>query len=241
MLRQFIEYLKNQLGCIYVWGGQGETDITEEWIKRRETSAVNASRAIALWKKRVAEGKSYIAAFDCSGLIVHFLMNNGIIKSDTSSRGLYEMSTKLTSREELLPGDFVFRHNGIKIHHVGVYIGDGQVIEAKGRDYGVVQQSIDQSGKGYWNRYGRFEPLFEGEEQEPANEFPADYMYDGATYVNLRQTPDGENSYNIVGTVEKGESVIVLSINNGWAEVLKKTEKGYVRGYCYAAWLKKKT
>lgn len=241
MLRQFIEYLKNQLGCIYVWGGQGETDITEEWIKRRETSAANASRAIALWKKRVAEGKSYIAAFDCSGLIVYFLLNNGLLKSDASSRGLYEMCKKLKTREELLPGDFVFRHSGLKIHHVGVYIGDGQVIEAKGRDYGVVQQFIDQSGKGYWNRYGRFEPLFKDEEEAVQNEFPADYFYDGTTYVNLRKTPDSENSYNIIGKVSKGESVIVLNMENGWAEVVKKTEKGYARGYCYTAWLKKTT
>ncbi|HWR19651.1 MAG TPA: NlpC/P60 family protein [Clostridia bacterium] len=239
MLRKFIEYLKNQLGCIYVWGGQGETDITEEWIKRRETSAVNASRAIALWKKRIAEGKSYIAAFDCSGLIVHYLLNNGLLKSDLSSRGLYEKSKKIT-REELMPGDFVFRHNGIKIHHVGVYIGDGQVIEAKGRDYGVVQQFIDQSGKGYWNRYARFEPLFE-QEETPANEFPADYIYDGTAYVNIRKTPDSENSYNIVGKVVKDEIVLVLSIENGWADVVKKTEKGYIRGYCYAAWFKETT
>lgn len=239
MLRKFIEYLKNQLGCIYVWGGQGETDITEEWIKRRETNAVNASRAIALWKKRIAEGKSYIAAFDCSGLIVYYLLNNGLLKSDLSSRGLYEKSKKIT-REELMPGDFVFRHNGVKIHHVGVYIGDGQVIEAKGRDYGVVQQFIDQSGKGYWNRYGRFEPLFE-QEENPASEFPADYIYDGTAYVNIRKTPDSENSYNIVGKVVKDEIVLVLGIENGWADVVKKTEKRYIRGYCYAAWFKETT
>lgn len=241
MIRQFIAYLKSQLGAIYVWGAQGQTNITEEWIKKRETSAVNAQRAIALWKKRAAEGKSPIAAFDCSGLIVYFLMNNGLLKSDVSSRGLFEMCKELKSRGELLPGDFVFRHNGVKIHHVGVYIGDGQVIEAKGRDDGVVQQGIDQSGKGYWNRYGRFAPLFANEDEEEANEFPADYVYDGATYVNIRKKPDSADLYNIIGKVSKGEDILVLNIENGWADAVKKTEKGYLRGYCYAAWLKKKT
>ena len=240
MIRQFIAYLKNQLGSIYVWGAQGETAITEAWIKKRETSAINAQRAIALCKKRVAEGKSYIASFDCSGLIVYFLMKNNLLKSDTSSRGLFEMCKEIKTRDKLMPGDFVFRHNGTKIHHVGVYIGDGQVIEAKGRDDGVVQQGIDQSGKGYWNRYGRFEPLFQGEE-ETAQDFPADYVYDGVTYVNIRKTPTSADSYNIIGKVDRGEEILVLNIENGWADAVKKMEKGYLRGYCYAAWLKKKT
>ncbi|MBQ9832611.1 MAG: peptidoglycan-binding protein [Clostridia bacterium] len=45
------------------------------------------------------------------------------------------------------------------MHHVGVYIGDGKVIESIGRDYGVVERDIDASGKDYWNRYGRFTAL----------------------------------------------------------------------------------
>ncbi|MCE5235458.1 MAG: NlpC/P60 family protein [Clostridiaceae bacterium] len=240
MLRQFIEYLKNQLGCIYVWGAQGETSITEAWIRKRETSENNAQRAIALWKKRVAEKRSYVAAFDCSGLIVHFLMNNGLLKSDASSRGLFEMCREIKSRAELMPGDFVFRHNGVKIHHVGVYIGDGQVIEAKGRDYGVVQQGIDQSGKGYWNRYGRFEPLSKDAEEQLKSEFPADYIYGGATYANLRKTADSKDDYNVIGKVGKGETVLVLKLENGWADAVKKTEKSYLRGFCYAAWLERK-
>ncbi len=241
MVSKFIAYLKNQVGNVYVWGAQGETNISEEWIKRRETSEINAQRAVKLWKKRVAEGKTPLAAFDCSGLIVYFLMSNGLLKSDTSSRGLYELCKKLVGRNELLPGDFVFRHNGTRIHHVGVYIGDGQVIEAKGRDEGVVLRGIDESGKGYWNRYGRFEPLFEEDDKKTAAAFPADYVYGGATYVYLRKKPDSLDSYNIIGQVNKGERILVLSIEEGWADAVKTVEGGYLRGFCYAAWLEKIT
>ena len=87
MTELFIKYLKGHVGDIYVWGAQGETDITEKWIRRRETGEKNAERAIALWEKRKAEGRSPIAAFDCSGLIVKFLLDNKLIKSDMSSRG----------------------------------------------------------------------------------------------------------------------------------------------------------
>jgi len=239
MISRFIAYLKEQLGNIYVWGAQGETNISEAWIRKRETSAQNAERAIKFWKKRVAEGKKNIAAYDCSGLIVYFLLKNGLIKGDLSSRGLFDLCKELKGREELLPGDFLFRHNGVKIHHVGVYIGDGRVIEAKGRDDGVVERHIDQNSKNYWNRYGRFAPLFESEQETPEG-FPADYVYGGATYINLRTRPDGADPYNVVGKVASGETVLVLGMENGWADLVKKTETGYLRGYGYAAWLKRK-
>ena len=55
MTELFIKYLKGHVGDIYVWGAQGETNITEKWIRRRETGEKNAERAIALWEKRKAE------------------------------------------------------------------------------------------------------------------------------------------------------------------------------------------
>lgn len=48
----------------------------------------------------------------------------------------------------------MFRHNGTKIHHVGVYLGNQLVAEAMGRDNGVVVRDINASGANYWNRYG---------------------------------------------------------------------------------------
>lgn len=108
MTELFIKYLKGHVGDIYVWGAQGETDITEKWIRRRETGEKNAERAIALWEKRKAEGRSPIAAFDCSGLIVKFLLDNKLIKSDMSSRGLYSACEKLNDRSQLAPGGPAF-------------------------------------------------------------------------------------------------------------------------------------
>ncbi len=91
---------------------------------------------------------------------MYYLNKEGMYKSDLSANGLYGKSAKL-KREELKPGDLVFRHNLVKAYHVGVYIGDNKVIEAKGRDDGVVMRDIDASGTSYWNRYGRL-ALLEG-------------------------------------------------------------------------------
>lgn len=159
LLDEFLRYLENQIGHIYVWGAQGQT-VTEmkdpeEWIRNRETSGSNANRAIAFYRKRKEEGMDPIRAFDCSGLIMAFLQNEkGVFSTDLSAKGLYGKSVVL-EREELIPGDLVFRHNGQKIHHVGVYVGRGEVIEAMGRDVGVVKRDLDASGGNYWNRFGR--------------------------------------------------------------------------------------
>lgn len=168
------KWVGEQVGHIYVWGAQGEnlTNLTSEhgaplrsataaaWIKSRETNDENYERALRLYNKRFVEGMSPILAYDCGGLIVCWLHKVELLKKDKdmSSRSLYAACTPI-SRSELKPGSLVFRHNGTNIHHVGVYIGDGLVVEAMGRDEGVVTRNINDSGSGYWNRYGNLKML----------------------------------------------------------------------------------
>ncbi len=170
MIEKFLEFLYAQVDrSIYVWGAQGETDITEEWIRKRESNnEKQVKRVITFWNKLKAKGISPIAAYDCSGLIVYWLLKNGIIKSDMSSRSLFAKSEEI-KRSELKAGDFVFRHNGTKIHHVGVYVGSNKVIECMGRDVGVVERDINASGTSYWNRYGRFMPLVNAQPPQQEN------------------------------------------------------------------------
>lgn len=164
VLQEFLSYLEEQPDnrSIYVFGaqGQGEGVISENWIRRMETSRNNADRAIALWKRRKAEGKTALRAFDCSGLIVYFFQNlKGILKSDTTAHGLKGMCSQI-SQAKLLPGDFVFRvyTSGAKkgrAYHVGVVVDmEKNVIEAKGRDDGVVKRPLNAEA-GYWNDFGR--------------------------------------------------------------------------------------
>lgn len=158
MIKKFIDWLNAQVGSIYVWGAQGEVGFDEAWIRKRETSSVNANRAIAFYNKQKAKGLTNIAAYDCSGLIVRFLLDNGLIKSDTTAAGLYRLC-KGIQRQDLKIGDFVFRSGNAGVYHVGVYVGQNEVIHARGRDHGVVKETLDANGNTYWNKYGRFEQL----------------------------------------------------------------------------------
>ena len=95
-----------------------------------------------------------IIAYDCSGLIVRYLLDNGLIGYDTTANGLYFNQCSAILRKDLRGGDLVFKKYRLKneMYHVGVYMGDGTVVHAKGRDVGVVRKSINATT---WNRYGR--------------------------------------------------------------------------------------
>jgi len=72
-------------------------------------------------------GGSSPSGFDCSGLVQYVCSKNGISVSRTadaqSHNGTY------VSRANLQPGDLVFFGNGY-IHHVGIYVGNGNMIHA---------------------------------------------------------------------------------------------------------------
>ncbi|MEL7604079.1 MAG: peptidoglycan-binding protein, partial [Bacillota bacterium] len=72
--------------------------------------------------------------------------------------GLYYTACDALEKAELAAGDLVFKKYATsnRIYHVGIFMGDGTVVHAKGRDYGVVREGISKTG---WNRYGRLKCL----------------------------------------------------------------------------------
>lgn len=177
---KYLDYLADQLGCIYVWGAQGKDlgamtqEDAEAWIRKKETYGrsgyeankakydANAERAIALYRQRLAEGRQQILAFDCSGLLMYFLQNlTGLVSRDHSAKMIYKQlcDVKYSSAAELRPGDPVFYSKTGKaadIGHTGVYIGDGQVEEAKNQICGVVITKLSDRP---WNFFGHISAL----------------------------------------------------------------------------------
>ncbi len=67
--------------------------------------------------------------FDCSGFVQYVYRKMGIsinrVAADQAKNGVY------VAREDLMPGDLVFfKKAGREIHHVGMYVGNGQYIHA---------------------------------------------------------------------------------------------------------------
>lgn len=150
-------FVRSQVGHGYVWGGKGE-DLTrmadpEGWIRRKETSTLNALKAIVFFLEAQNNRRGPVRAYDGSGLILRFLQDAGLTCQSMDCHDLYRACFP-RCRCDLSPGDLLFRCNGRDFFHVGVYLGDGLACEAKGRDAGVVIRPMDAAGRGYWNRYG---------------------------------------------------------------------------------------
>jgi len=94
-------------------------------------------------------GGSSPSGFDCSGLVQYVCRKNGI-SVGRSSRDQFGDGVSV-SRDNLQPGDLVFFQSGGTIHHVGIYVGGGQMIHAPQTGKTVSYQSINTPGriKGY--------------------------------------------------------------------------------------------
>lgn len=164
-LNDFLKYLEEQVKnhSIYVWGAQGQTYpvLTESWIKEKE-SGVHRTNALKMYRAAVAAGcKETCRAFDCSGLGMYWLQNvSGLCKTDMTANGLMGKCSSI-QKSQLKRGDWVFRvytsgSNKGRAYHVGYVVdNDLNVIESKGRAYGVVKNTLNGYGNRYWNAFGR--------------------------------------------------------------------------------------
>lgn len=86
-------------------------------------------------------GTSLTNGCDCSGFVKGVYEHFGYYLSRTSAAQAYN-GTRV-SLSELKPGDLVFYASGSTINHVAMYIGNGQIIQAKSEKYGIVISGFD--------------------------------------------------------------------------------------------------
>ena len=170
-LNDFIAYLEQELanGSVYVLGGQGQRyPFTDQWLLLREhNSQSNVNRIKKTLSKRIADGyePSQIGAFDCSGLGMYFLQTlHKMLPSDLNANGM-RGQCEVIDKTDLKRGDWVFVMDGGRATHIGYVVDDKlNVIEARGRDYGVVKTKLAERN---WNHYGR-PKMFKAEIETPA-------------------------------------------------------------------------
>lgn len=135
----------------YVWGTYGNT-LTEALFKQKlnqyPEGVGNFEAFIRLhWlNKRTA---------DCVGLIKSFLWWQGNnpsynAKTDVSADGMYTIAKEKGPISTIpeIPGLCLWKKG-----HIGIYIGNGQVIEARGTKYGVIQSPLTGSGSAGWTHW----------------------------------------------------------------------------------------
>lgn len=111
--------------------------------KKTQKSSLNMIEGeVAQIAHRIAEGKSYVygansnSAVDCSAFAQQVLKALG----KSIPRTTYEQMAVGTRVLQPQPGDLVFFNNG---SHVGVYIGNGQMVDALNPKAGVGQRAVN--------------------------------------------------------------------------------------------------
>lgn len=185
-LSAFNEYLYNQLGMPYLFGGQ-HTELTPQnyvaVITRKETSAENIEKAIKYCEKKFAEGYDVLYAYDCSGLGMYYLQNvTHEFPSDLNANG---MMGKCDVVDSVRSGYWVFRTNESgRATHIGYMVSDTELIEAKGRAYGVVLNKYKPSA---WSKIGKPRCIeFDDVEPTPPEPIEPTYMIKVHGRVNVR-------------------------------------------------------
>lgn len=123
---------------------------TSTTTNQGSNSSASASSLIAEAQKHL--GKAYSwggngpTTFDCSGFTKYVFAKSGVALPRTS--GAQYASTTKISESQAKPGDLVFFDYGSGIAHVGIYVGNGQMINAQ--DNGVKYDNIHGSG---WGQY----------------------------------------------------------------------------------------
>ena len=158
LIAQFQTALRDGWG--YIYGASGEI-----WTQAQQNAASREQT-----KKYGQKWVGHRVA-DCSGLFAWAFRqlggycyhgSNTMFRRYSSASGSLAAG-KRTDGEPLKPGTAVYKFNASEgYHHVGLYIGEGTAIEAKGTAYGVVKSKI---GSG-WTHWGELKGVDYAEKGE---------------------------------------------------------------------------
>ena len=223
-------YVPLLCGWGYIWGTAGVTWTWEKQEKINQTTDENRAMSRKYGAQWIGDKVT-----DCSGLILWALKQLGEAiahharyqYTDYSARKGRLAGGRREDGQPVLPGTAVFLQGSKdRIHHVGVYVGHGICIEAKGAMYGVVTSALD-----HWDHWGELKMVDYTDagsiEDKPAPEIlereeRQDVLFHAVVnnpgkWLNVRSGPGKKNSE--LFRLEKGDAVDVLAEYNGWDQV----------------------
>ena len=181
----------------YIWGAAGLI-----WTEDQQKAATR--------EQTIKYGSRWIGhhVADCSGLFSWAFKQLGgyMYHGSNTMWAKYTVSSgklkngKRTDGGDLMPGTAVFTdHEGDKTH-VGLYVGEGIVIEAAGTQQGVIRSKVTNTK---WTHWGILKGVTmnmtekPGEGQKPAEARPTLRKGSGGDYVSLMQTMLVNRGYSL--------------------------------------------
>lgn len=204
-------------------------NFSPNWIDNeaaKKNSNYNAARYGEQWIGHYVtdcSGLFYWAFKELGGYMYHG--SNTMWNKYCSAKGKLNKG-KRADGKELQPGTAVFVLKGENDRsHVGLYIGNGIVIEASGTKVGVITTKITNSK---WCEWGELKGVqYEVKKEEPEmSEVTVGSALVNAERVALRKSPS--TSATIITRVDKGERVQLLPESTEWIRVSYQGKTGYM-------------
>lgn len=161
-----------EAGADILYQGSGETfknadnqDVIDKYGLRRNggnyttynTNSGNTSSIVSNASKYMgtpyAYGGTSSSGLDCSGLVYKALTEAGIDVPRTTAQGYKDMADKI-SESKIKPGDLVFFGANGLVDHVGIYMGNGQMINATGTKTQITDINQKRAGLIGYGRIG---------------------------------------------------------------------------------------
>ena len=206
----------------YIWGTAGQI-----WTKAKQDAATR--------DMTVKYGAKWIGhhVADCSGLFTWAFSelggkmyhgSNTMYKSWCTANGTLSKG-KRTDGLELKPGTAVFTGKEGDHGHVGLYIGGGDVIEAKGTQAGVIRSKVTDSK---WTFWGELKGVsFDGtHEPKPAPQPGKGTAIVTGKNVALRYGPT--TKAGIIERIPTGNAVQIEQPPDEWEFVSYNGKSGYM-------------
>lgn len=145
-----VKYCKAQLGKPYWYGTFGQLSTKSLYIQKK-------LQYPAYYKAKDYDDQMGQKVHDCIGLIKGFMWctDSSDAKPRYASNGFKDYSADGYLRKAKVKGSIATMPDveGVAVFmkgHVGVYIGDGKVIEARGHSYGVVETKLTERKWTHW-------------------------------------------------------------------------------------------
>lgn len=246
MARQGLSYL-DILSFYYP-----NTEILKGAEKAMSTKTVKASYQVDKFKYMVENKWKYVAGgakageVDCSGAFTYWYNQAGSYMYHGSNSMWRKYSTQVgkIGEIELVPGMPVYKIRDWKssesgnpwyntepgdVYHVGLYIGNNQVVEAKGTRYGVVYSKLSTWTHAGRLKYTDYDLDEEGNKvsDEVKNPFPTmGIVTTESGRLNVRKEPTTKS--DVMTRIPKGEMITLEGVVDGWYKVRYNGYDGYV-------------
>lgn len=219
----------------YVYGGVGETwsaAMAEQWIKEGRVVPKGNDRTY-YFRTRCAPWIGHRVA-DCSGGIVFAMRTENPKYPRYTSGNFKDMFTESGPISTIpeIPGLILWRSG-----HVGIYAGNGKVLEFRATAYGCVETNLKSANFTHWGKipgveYGQASAPASPAPTAPAGAYFATCSGNGV-YIRLGRG----TQYSHIGVLHKGDRMLALPAVDGWCAVSAHKDGKWLTGYMYGQYV----